>query len=161
MNKQTFYLTHLFMVIVIVFVCVSPVSSGSGYGLGVRAGWSSGPSEFIIGAQGEFGRVLQTARFVPSVDFTLGDNKVTAINADFRWYLFPLPETGMYIYGAAGPTLILASAGKGNTNSDVGLSLTAGLKIPMKGSNRYNLEARFGFGDVPDFKLIFAVLFGI
>lgn len=161
MKKKSLKLANSLIAIVIVLVFASPVSSGSGYGLGARAGWSTGPDQFVLGVQGEFGRVLQTARFVPSVDFSLGDNKVTAINADFRWYLFPLPETGMYIYGAAGPTLILASAGQGNTNSDIGLSLTAGLKIPMKGGNRYNVEARFGFGDVPEFKLMLAVLFGI
>lgn len=112
--------------------------------------------------QAELGRVLQTARFAPSVDIGFGnDHTVTAINLDFRWYLFPLPETGIHFSGAAGPTATLVSPEKGDSQSQVGLSLTGGIKIPTKGGNRYNLQARFGFGDIPDLKMMFGILFAI
>jgi hypothetical protein len=81
---------------------------------------------------------------------------LTAVNLDLRWYLFPLPQTGIQFYAAGGPTAVFV-----NSNSEIGLSLTAGAKIPMKGTGRYNLEARFGIGDIPDLKVMLGTLFGL
>jgi hypothetical protein len=124
-------------------------------------GYDIDSEDFVLGAQAELGRAFQEFRFAPSVDFELGDNTWTALNGDLRLYLFRLPETGLHFYGSAGPTLLIGSPGNGDTQTELGLSLVAGVKIPMKHQNRYNLEARFGIGDIPDFKLMFAVLFGI
>ena len=107
------------------------------------------------------GRAFQNFRLAPSLDFELGDNSLTALNADFRSYLFHLPETGLHFYGSAGPSLFLASAGKGDSRTELGLSLVAGVKIPMKKLRQYNLEIRFGIGDIPDLKLMFSLLFGL
>ena len=124
--------------------------------LGVRAGLSQNPDQFVVGAQAEVGS-LGLATIAPSIDLGFGDNSdLTAANLDLRWYLFPLPETGIQFYAAAGPTAVFA-----NSQSDVGLSLTAGAKIPMKGKGRYNLEARFGIGDIPDLKVMLGILFGL
>ncbi len=150
------------MLAIFIFISAQPLTAGSNYALGIKGGWSSKPDQFFIGGQGEFGKFLQSARFAPSVDIGFGDNStLTAINLDLRWYLFPLPETGIYFYGAAGPTLAIISPDKGDSDSEIGLSLTAGAKIPMKGDNRYNLEFRFGIGDIPDLKIAFAILFGL
>jgi hypothetical protein len=127
-----------------------------GAALGVRAGLSRNPDQFVIGAQAELGS-LGMATIAPSIDLGFGDNSdLTAANLDLRWYLFPLPQTGIQFYAAAGPTAVFA-----NSQSDVGLSLTAGAKIPMKGKGRYNLEARFGVGDIPDLKVMLGILFGL
>ena len=138
-----------------------PLSAAAGPALGPRAGYDFDSKDFVVGAEAELGRAFQNFRFARSVDFELGDNTITALNADFRLYLFHLPETGLHFYGSAGPTLLLGSPGEGETDTEIGLSLVAGMKIPMKGQNRYNLEARFGIGDIPDLKVMFAVLFGI
>lgn len=149
-------------VFVLIIISCQSVIAGSNYALGVRGGWSSKPDQFFIGGQGEFGKFLKSARFAPSVDVGFGDDfTVTAINLDLRWYLLPLPETGIYFYGAAGPTLAIISPDKGDSDSEIGLSLTAGAKIPMKGANRYNLEFRFGIGDIPDLKIAFGILFAL
>jgi hypothetical protein len=124
---------------------------------GVRAGVSQNPDQFVAGGMVELGSALGPGSIVPSVDFGFGDNvDLVAANLDLRFYLFPLPQTGINFYGAAGPTAVFA-----NSNSEVGLSLTAGAKIPMKGKNRYNVEARFGVGDIPDLKVMLGILFGI
>jgi len=121
--------------------------------LGVRGGVSRSPDQAYLGVQGEFGPVWEGARFAPSLDFGLGDHDATILNADLRWYLMHLPETGLRLYGAAGPGLLLSP------DTKLGLNLTVGLHIPMKRNRRYNVEARFGLGDVPDFKLGASVLF--
>lgn len=128
------------------------------YSLGARIGIDNSASQFLIGGQGEFGRIAGSAVLAPSLDFSLGGDG-TAANLDLRWYLLPLPESGLTFYGAAGPTLFFAS-GKG-ASTEVGLSLTAGMKIPMRGGNKYNFEARFGIGDIPDMRFMFGILFGV
>ena len=143
------------------FLVLPSISLGAGAALGPRAGYDLDSDKFVVGGEAEFGRVLQQFRFAPSVDLEFGNNTITALNADFRLYLFNLPETGLRFYGSAGPTLLFASPEQGDSQTEIGLSLVAGMRIPMKGANRYNLETRFGFGNIPDLKLMFAVLFGI
>lgn len=133
--------------LVLVGLVAESVSAQSTPALGIRAGWNSQPDNAYLGLQTEFGRVLGGGHLAPSLDVELGDGSSTIVNGDIRWYLFPLPETGIRIYGAAGPGLVLSP------DTELGLHLTAGLHIPMKSGRRYNIEARFGFGDVPDFKL--------
>jgi len=123
--------------------------------LGPRGGVSRSPDQAYLGVQGEFGPVFEGAHLAPSLDFGLGDHDVKILNADLRWYLIHLPETGLRFYGAAGPGLLLSP------DTELGLNLTVGLLIPMKAHRRYNLEARFGLGDIPDLKLGLSVLFSL
>ena len=114
-----------------------------------------GESDWFLGGRAELGTVFGSAVFVPGVDFVLGDNSYLALHADFRWYLFPLPDTGIRVYGVAGPTIVTSG------DTEFGLTLAAGVNIPMKKKNRYNAEVRFGIGDIPDVRFLFAVLFSI
>jgi hypothetical protein len=145
----------------LILFALSPTFVNAGVAVGPRAGYDFDSDDFVLGAEAELGRAFQNFRFAPSLDFELGDNTITAFNADFRLYLFHLPETGLHFYGSAGPTLLFGSRGKGDTETELGLSLVAGMKIPMKKQNRYNLEMRFGIGDIPDLKLMISILFGI
>jgi hypothetical protein len=120
---------------------------------GIRGGASSSPNHAYLGFQTEFGRILGGAHLAPSLDLGLSDGSATILNGDLRWYLVTLPETGLQFYGAAGPGLVISP------DTNLGLQLTAGLHIPMRNGRRYNVEARFGFGDVPDFKFGGSVLF--
>jgi hypothetical protein len=134
---------------------VTDVRARSGSGVGVLAGQDTGSNDFFIGGQAEFGPIINSAFLVPSAHIGLNDGISVAANLDLRWYLLPLPETGIRIYGAAGPTMLFTS------ETEVGLSLTAGFEIPMRNRRRYNVELRFGFGDIPDLKFDTAVMFGI
>ena len=146
--------------VALALACCAATNASAKNSFGVRGGFASTPDQFVVGGQAELGRALQTARFAPSVDVGLGSNLTAwTFNADFRWYLFNLPESGLKFYGAAGPTLLLASVKNAASDSNLGLSLVGGVRIPMKGGRRYNLEARFGVGDIPDFKLMLGILF--
>lgn len=140
--------------IVTLFACLTDAHAGSRNGIGFLAGQDTGPNDFFIGGQAEIGPVTSSAFLVPSVHVGFDDGASGAANLDLRWYLLPLPETGIRIYGAAGPTLLFGS------DTEVGLTLTGGFDIPMRSSRRYNVELRFGFGDVPDLKFDAAVMFG-
>jgi hypothetical protein len=145
----------------LVLVALLPSAAGAGAVIGPRVGYDFNSENLVLGAEAELGRVFQGFHLASSLDFELGDNTLTTLNADFRLYLFHLPETGLHFYGSAGPTVLFASGGEGDSQTEIGLSLVAGVKIPMKDQNRYHLEARFGIGDIPEFKLMFAVLFCI
>jgi len=133
------------------------------YSLGARTGLSSAPDQFVLGLQGSFGNVggaAGTAIFVPSADVGVGSSHTSLLlNGDLRWYVFNLPETGIKFYGAAGPTLGYYSFNNAGSATELGLSLTAGARIPMQGRRSYNLEMRFGFGDIPDMKLMLSLMF--
>ena len=111
-----------------------PASVMGEWALGPRAGVNLDTDQFVIGGEAEFGRVLQSFRFAPSVDIELGDNGFTAINSDFRLYLFNLPETGLRFYGSVGPTLLLDSRDGSDTETEIGLSLVAGIRNDTIGS---------------------------
>ncbi len=133
-------------------LCTTPVLAAGA--LGPRLG-IAGSSDVFVGVQGEFGPVVDQATIVPGIDFGVGDGPPTIVNCDLRIYLVRLPETGLRFYGAAGPSLVTEGG------SDLGLSVTLGLHIPMHGQRRYNLEYRWGLGDLPDHRIALAVMFGL
>lgn len=137
-------------------------AAGANFGLGARAGYSSNPDQFVIGGQGVFGKVWQRVRITPSVDLGFGnDVKTIALNFDGMIDLFSPPGSKVVLYGGAGPNLAIYSPDIGDNQTELGVSLIAGMKIPAIASNYYNLEARFGFGDIPDFKILFGYMFSI
>ena len=121
-------------------------------GFGVRAGFSMDPDQFVLGAHMETGRVLGPACLVPSVDLHVDDNNLIMINVDARWYLLPIPDTGLEIYGGVGPALAIADG-----DNEIGFTVTGGLDIPSSRGRRYAVETRFGFSDMPDLKLMFGI----
>lgn len=126
---------------------------------GLRGGFGINPDQGVVGAQAELGRV-SIARFAPSVDFGFGDNVTTiALNGDVRVHVSP-PRTASAIYLGGGPTLLLIDPKYGDSDTEIGLSLAAGLKVPMGANNAYTLEGRLGLGDIPDFRLAIGILFG-
>ena len=123
--------------------------------LGPRLGVSDPDDAFFLGLQGEFGPVLGPATLTTILDFTSGDHSSTLLGVDLRWYLFPLPETGIRLYCGAGPAFLLSP------DTELGVNLTLGLHVPMKNKRRYNFEYRWGLGDVPEHKIAAVVMFGL
>lgn len=131
------------------------------YRYGLRAGFGLDPDQFVIGLQAELNRVISVVRFAPSLDAGFGDNFSTYLfNADLRLDLIPLPKSRTVIYVDAGPTLAVVDPDGADSDLEIGLSLAAGLDLPMGRSGSYNLEARLGIGDIPEFRLLLGVLFG-
>ena len=143
--------TTLAAVVILLWASLAS-SSLAGNALGPRIGLSGG-DDLFFGVQGEFGPALGKATIVPSLDF--GDGSSNIANLDLRYYLLHIPETGIRFYCSAGPSLQFSG------DSELGLSLTLGVHIPMQGDRRYNLEYRWGLGDIPDHKIGLAVMFGL
>lgn len=144
-----------FLLISLVLVAGLSGQARAATALGPRMGISGGGDDFFLGFQGEFGPILGPATLVPSLDFATGNSSDNALNTDLRFYLILLPETGIRFYGSVGPTILLSS------DTELGFSLTLGLHIPMKSTRRYNIEYRWGIGDIPDHKIGVTVMFGL
>lgn len=137
--------------------------------MGARAGFGIDPDQFAFGVQAIFnplfndaGSIFSSVQFAPSADVGFGDDLTTfLINGDFRAILFTAPGSNLNFYGKVGPTLGFIKPKDLDSDTEVGLSLAAGVTMPMSSANMYNLEARFGLGDIPDFRLLFGINFGI
>ncbi len=127
----------------------------AGSSIGPRTGFNSNGDDFFVGIQMEFPAKFGALSLVPSFDFGPGTDARSVLNGDLRLYLIPLPETGILFYGGAGPTMMLSG------DFELGLSLVLGLNIPMKESRRYNIEYRWGLGDIPDHKIGISVMFAL
>ena len=160
MFKENFC-SRVTLAIIATVVLLMPLGAKAGSPLGIGGGFSSGPDQFVVGGRMEMGRIFEAARFVPSADIGFGQNMTAlSFNGDARWYLGRLPESSLRFYGSAGPTLAYYDSDKGGTATELGFSLSAGMKIPTSSANSYNFELRFGFGDIPDFKAVFHVMLG-
>lgn len=125
---------------------------------GFRVGLGIDPDQFVFGGQASLGRWTIT-RFVPSVDVGIGDD-VTTI--DFNGDLFlrlAIPDASLEFYGGGGPTLAYINPEGTSSKWELGLSLVAGMRLPLKTRQAFNLEARFGLWDIPDFRLMLGILF--
>lgn len=139
------------------FLLFGGADAGAVFNAGGRAGFSSDPDQFVIGGQAIVGSILPMIHLAPSVDFGFGNNvTVTAINLDLQYNFPSLPKVSPNIYVGAGPSLI-----RTKSDTEVGLSLVAGLRIPMTGISYYNLETRFGLDNVPDLKVLLGIMFGL
>jgi len=133
---------------------------GSGKCSGLRAGYGIDPDQFVIGLQGDFGNVLKIAHLAASADAGFGDNLTTIVLGADALVFLPLPKSDVSFYGAAGPALTIWTPDQGETDTEIGLALTIGARFPLGDSGWYNLEGRFGVGDVPDVRILLGVLFG-
>ena len=132
----------------------------SGLGFGVRGGFGLDPDQFVVGGQFTLGtKAFSIARIVPSVDVGFGDNVTTIdFNADFLLRLI-VEGTSFGLYGGGGPTLAYLDHKNANSTWKLGLSVTLGAQVPILKKNATNIEARFGIGDIPDFRLLFVFIF--
>lgn len=139
----------------------------SGLGFGLRAGFGVDPDQGVLGAQVSLGKALQLFRFVPSVDVGLGDVTTFSFNGDLLLRLI-VEDSSVGLYAGGGPTLTRfdrddagdgPGPGDGPDEWEIGITAVGGVQLPLVPGRATNLEARFGIGDAPDFRLLFAIIF--
>ncbi len=144
------------LALAVVTISASGVAAQAQFGL--RGGFGLKPDQFVVGGQVEVGK-LAFARIVPSVDVGFGDNVTTiAFNGDFLLRV-EIPDASLELYGGGGPTVLYADVSNGPSDWNLGLTLVVGGRLPVGGRHAVNLEGRLGIGDVPDFRLIAAIIF--
>lgn len=146
------------VVLVLALVALSASGIAAQARFGLRGGFGLGPDQIVVGGQVEVGK-LAFARIVPSVDIGFGDDVTTiAFNGDFLLRV-NIPDASIELYGGGGPTVLYADVSNGSSDWNLGLTLVVGGRLPVGGRHAVNLEGRIGLGDVPDFRLIAAIIF--
>lgn len=130
----------------------SASKGASGLGFGLKAGFGLSPTQFVLGGQVSLGKSLGIFRVVPNAHVGIGDNTTFDVNVDFL-ARFIAQDSNFGFYGGASPTLVFGD------NTNFGGNVVVGLQLPLIPNRATNLEARIGLGKVPDFRLLFAIIF--
>jgi hypothetical protein len=100
-------------------------------------------------------------RFTPSFDAGFGDDQtVYGFNGDLILPLYSPASSMLGFYVGGGPTISILDIDGGGNDTELGLSAIGGTRFAAGSRSAYTLEARFGVGDVPDFRILFGILFG-
>jgi hypothetical protein len=126
--------------------------AGSALGFAAKVGVGFEPSQFVVGLQYSLGKTLGLFRLVPNGHAGFGD--VTTFDFSLDFLLRGVLDSGLGIYGGAAPTLAFWE-----DNTDVGATLVGGIQLPLLKDRATNLEARFGIGDIPEFRLLGVIVF--
>lgn len=130
-------------------------------GFGLRTGYGTNPDQFVFGAQAVLGKTLGFMRFAPSIDAGFGDDLSSYLfNADFRLLSFSPPGSPAGLYAGTGASIAVYNFSNDGSDTEVGLNVIGGLTFPMGQKNEYNFEVRFGFGDMPELRVLFGIMLG-
>lgn len=159
MNKIIF-IACLCSVFLAQFATFARADESSERAFGFRVGYGTDPDQFVVGLQFDTGKITRFLHFVPSFDAGFGDHCTTlSLNGDLKLFV-PLPKSSVVFYALAGPAMTMWLPEEGDRDTDVGVNAGLGARMELGDSGWYNLETRFGFGDVPEWRILFGVLFG-
>jgi hypothetical protein len=136
-------LRRLLLVVAAVALLAGPAFAGPG----LYAGFTTNPDDFLVGLHFQV-RPIAGFSVVPSVEGGFGDVTMFAGNADVHYALPLKAKFGAYV--GAGLTENWFDFDEGS-EWDFGGSIIAGGTF-----TKFSLEAKFGLGDTPDFKLAVA-----
>ena len=126
---------------------VTLASSSAFAGLGLQAGLSLDPDDFIAGLNWTLDPLAKNLYLVPSAEVGFGDVTMFMGNLDLH-YRFQT-SSKLAPYAGGGATFAFYDF-DGGSQSEFGGSILGGLMI----TPQIGLEAKFGLGDVPDFKFL-------
>ena len=140
------------------FLCIACLAATANADGGLRAGFSSGPDQFLIGGQIEPPPVAENLHIVPSAELGLGDD-LTSIqfNGDLQ-YRFRT-DSGVRPYAGGGLTVAwFDPEGNGDSDTNIGVNVLGGLYFGK--STPMFVDVKLGLTDeVPDLKAVFGINF--
>jgi hypothetical protein len=123
------------------------VASPAFAGVGVHAGLSLQPDDFIAGIHLKTKPLAENLSLVPSAEVGFGDVTMIAGNADLH-YTFQT-KSKLAPYAGGGLTLNWFDF-DGGSETDFGGSFLGGIQL----SPKFYFETKVGLGDVPDWKFV-------
>ena len=132
-----------FLALVVVAICASPALAG----VGLQAGLSLSPDDFIAGVHWKSSPLAEQLYLVPSVEAGFGDATMIAGNLDLH-YQFKT-KSKLAPYAGGGLTVNWFDFDEGS-ETDVGGSFLGGIAL----SPKIYFETKVGLGDVPDWKFL-------
>lgn len=140
-------MSRLLVLAVAAVALVLSTTTSAFAGVGLQAGLSLDPDNFLVGAHWKSKPLGESLFWVPSVELGFGDVTMIAGNVDLH-YQFKT-ESKLAPYAGGGATLNWFDY-EGESETDFGGSLLGGIQL---NSGMY-LEAKYGLGDVPDWKFL-------
>ena len=134
-------------------------AAGSFQTWGPHVGFSTDPSQVVLGGQLQMGNVAPEIDFVPGVDLGIGDNVTwISLNGDFH-YRFVISGATWQPYAGAGVAVHFVSwdtnlVGRNSSETLAGGSLLFGADVPTKTGSRFFVEGKVALGDGPSLKVI-------
>ena len=116
-------------------------------GLGLQAGASVNPDDFIFGVRFKSHDLGESIFLVPSVEVGFGDVTMIAGNLDGHYKFKTSSKYAPYIGG--GITLNWFDF-DGGSDTEFGGSILGGIQL----NDRFFFETKVGLGDVPDWKFL-------
>jgi len=139
------------------------------HGLGPRVGVSVDPSQFIFGAQADFGEPFPHANFIfPVIEVAMGENRtLTYIGTDLLLKMSRTSETwNPYLGGELAFIIDYRNLEVGDkaTDTSFGVLGLIGFERVFGNENRFSVEVKVdlssNIAETPDFKLITGWTFG-
>ncbi len=152
---------RLFVLMTTVVTCLAVASPASAQGgVGLRAGASGGPGQFVFGVHFDTPEVVPNLTFRPNVDVGIGDNRtIVGMNVEFAYWL-PLTDTDWKLYFPVGPALVVTSRddnrGQGG-GTDVGGGF--GLGVGVQHARGFFVELKVAFVDSQDVRFSVGYVF--
>ncbi len=139
------------LLLVLALPCAARASSFSTFG--PHFGFSTDPSQLVVGGHLQMGDVAPHLDFVPSIDLGFGDNvTVLSLNGDFH---YRLEVSGARWQPYVGGGVSLHHASSNGYSSTVGAgSFIFGADVPTQSGSRFFVEGKLGIGDGPTFKAL-------
>jgi len=125
--------------------------------VGLRAGVSGGPGQFVFGAHVDTPELITSLTFRPNVEVGVGDNRTLAgVNVEFAYWI-PITDTDWKVYFPVGPALVITShhGDHGDTNVGGGFNLGVGVQH-VRG---LFTELKAGFGRSPSVRFSVGYVF--
>lgn len=128
-----------------------PASASADSTVGVRAGLSIDPDDFLIGIHFRTDPLAERLYFVPSIEAGFGDVTMIALNGDLH-YVFET-RSNLRPYAGGGITINWFDTDR-DDDVEVGGGILGGLLLGDTSLGPMFFEIKLGLGDVPDAKFL-------
>jgi len=140
-----------FTVLAVALVGAAVPAYAAGFaGAGLQIGWATSPDDFLVGLHWQARPMGEELDLVPSLDFGFGDVTMIAPNLDAHYVLKTSSDLKPYV--GAGITVPWYDF-DGGSEWDFGGAIIGGVHL----SPNMAFEVKYGLGDAPDWKFVFAV----
>ena len=132
--------------LVVMAVAEGAVGAATAGPLGLRAGFSVSPGQWLVGVQGQATPADATVGVVPSIEAGFGDDAFSLAGQGDVVYRFP-HTTGPRPYLGAGAAVVFLDPSHGDSKTNGGLNLVGGVVLDPQKSPRITFDGRFRLTD--------------
>ena len=144
----------------LVTVLMGAVPASAQTHVGVRAGVSGSPDQFVFGGHMDTPPLLEHLTFRPNLEIGIGDNRtLVALNFEFAYWI-PIPDKRWQVYFVAGPAAnIISFDNDARRDSDTSVEGGFNIGVGIQHGGGLFAELKVGVIDSPDIKFMVGFVF--